>query len=80
MKLKGIKSGWYATKIRFYEEEIDKNELLKDTYYCVTSFEEFMYQFRIENTLWFCFNLNFALNEIEQEYLDKIENQPKGEK
>ena len=36
-----------------------------------------MYQFQIENTLWFFFYLDLALNEIEQEYLDKIENQPK---
>ena len=77
MKLKVIKSGWHTSEIEFYEEEIDKNELLKDIYYCTTTFEEFMYQFQIENTLWFFFYLDLALNEIEQEYLDKIENQPK---
>ena len=69
-----IVSQYFIEEIHDEDVDIDvaMGNLLRNTYFCASSFEEFIYRFWIENTLWFSLTDDLPLTPIEKDYIDAI--------
>ena len=75
-----VSSYYFEKELQYsvYNKELDNSELLRNAFYCAPSFEEFLYRFWIENTLWFDLNENLPLTETENKYLEEVRNKMNG--
>ncbi len=54
---------------RTYNEEIKKEVLYNNTFFCAPTFEEFLYRYWLENTIWFSIDGGSDFTEEEEKYL-----------
>jgi hypothetical protein len=52
-----------------FQNEEERQEVLKGVYVCAPSFAAFLYRFWLENTIWFNFDLHKPLTEEQRSYL-----------